>query len=67
MAEQNLLVDRFMADRSHLRAIAVRTLGSPSEAEDAVQETWLRLDRADTGAVAEPGRRQQATLTAVPG
>jgi RNA polymerase sigma factor (sigma-70 family) len=38
---------RFDADRDHLRAVAHRMLGSPDEADDAVQEAWLRADRAD--------------------
>src|SRR5699024_1821867 len=37
---------RFETHRPHLRAVATRLLGSPTEAEDAVQEAWLRLDRA---------------------
>jgi RNA polymerase sigma-70 factor (ECF subfamily) len=41
----------FEAHRKHLRAVAYRMLGSMSEAEDAVQETWLRLNRSDTRAV----------------
>ena len=41
----------FERHRSHLRAVAYRMLGSPSEADDAVQEAWLRMDRADTTAV----------------
>ncbi|MGH3864045.1 sigma-70 family RNA polymerase sigma factor [Actinokineospora sp.] len=47
----NDLTERFEQDRPHLRAVAYRMLGSLSEAEDAVQETWLRADRADTGDV----------------
>ncbi|QKW06543.1 sigma-70 family RNA polymerase sigma factor [Streptomyces sp. NA04227] len=42
------LAEEFEAHRSHLRAVAYRMLGSAAEAEDAVQESWLRLGRADT-------------------
>jgi RNA polymerase sigma-70 factor (ECF subfamily) len=42
---------RFEAHRPHLRAVAHRVLGSPAEAEDAVQESWLRLSRADAAAI----------------
>src|SRR4051812_42273934 len=45
------LVERFEADRAHLRSVAQRILGSPDEAEDAVQETWVRLSRSDTSEV----------------
>lgn len=45
------LAERFEAERSHLQAVAYRMLGSQSEAEDAVQESWLRLSRADTTSV----------------
>jgi RNA polymerase sigma-70 factor (ECF subfamily) len=48
MDGSDLLAERFQAHRSQLRAVAYRLLGSLSEADDAVQETWLRLDRADT-------------------
>lgn len=51
MGEAELLAQRFEADRPRLKAVAFRMLGSPSEAEDAVQEAWLRLSRADSGAV----------------
>jgi RNA polymerase sigma-70 factor (ECF subfamily) len=49
--EQDGLAQRFEADRPHLRAVAYRVLGSITEAEDAVQEAWLRLQRSDTAAV----------------
>ncbi|HEX3904367.1 MAG TPA: sigma-70 family RNA polymerase sigma factor [Polyangia bacterium] len=54
MAEQKLekeLVDRFEAHRDHLRRVAHRMLGSVGEADDAVQEAWLRLSRSESGAV----------------
>src|SRR3954452_25581196 len=45
----------FEQHRPHLRAVAYRMLGSLTEADDAVQETWLRLSRSDTGGVANLG------------
>jgi RNA polymerase sigma-70 factor (ECF subfamily) len=45
------LAEQFEAHRAHLRAVAYRMLGSASEAEDAVQECWIRLGRADVSAV----------------
>jgi RNA polymerase sigma factor (sigma-70 family) len=51
MTEIEGLAARFEADRPHLRAVAQRILGSPDEAEDAVQEAWVRLSRSDTGDV----------------
>ena len=45
------LAQRFEENRTHLRAVAYRMLGSINEADDAVQETWLRLSRSDTSGV----------------
>ena len=51
MGEQEWLAERFEEQRTHLRAVAYRMLGSLSEADDAVQEAWLRLSRSDTSDV----------------
>src|SRR6187401_979048 len=51
MAEQDWLAERFEANRSHLRGVAFRMLGSLTEADDAVQEAWIRLSRSDTSEV----------------
>ena len=51
MTEADLLADQFEANRAHLRAVAYRMLGSVTEADDAVQEAWLRLSRADAAAI----------------
>jgi RNA polymerase sigma-70 factor (ECF subfamily) len=50
--EHDFLAERFEAHRDHLRAVAYRMLGSLTEADDAVQEAWLRLARSDTGQLA---------------
>ena len=55
MDESQWLAERFEADRTHLRSVAYRMLGSLSEAEDAVQEAWLRLSRSRTGEVENLG------------
>ena len=51
MDENAWLAQRFEANRSHLRGVAYRMLGSLSDADDAVQEAWIRFSRADTGAI----------------
>jgi DNA-directed RNA polymerase specialized sigma24 family protein len=49
MDETEWLADRFEEHRPHLRAVAHRMLGSLSEADDAIQDTWLRVSRAGAG------------------
>ncbi len=51
MDERELLARRFEAHRAHLRGVAYRMLGSTEEADDAVQEAWLRMSRAGAGGV----------------
>ncbi len=63
MSERDYLASEFEAHRQHLRAVAYRMLGSVSEADDAVQESWLRLSRSDTGDV----ENLRAWLTTVVG
>jgi RNA polymerase sigma-70 factor (ECF subfamily) len=55
MEEHNWLADQFEANRAHLRAVAYRMLGSLSEADDAVQESWFRLSRSDRSGVENIG------------
>lgn len=55
MSDSALLADRFEEHRGHLKAVAYRMLGSLAEAEDAVQETWLKLDRTDTAEIRNLG------------
>jgi len=63
MNDQDWLAERFEADRSHLRGVAFRMLGSLTEADDAVQEAWIRLSRTDTSDV----ENLRAWLTTVVG
>src|SRR5215207_8775781 len=55
MDENQWLADRFEEHRAHLRAVAYRMLGSLSEADDAVQDAWLRVSRAGAGEVENLG------------
>ena len=55
MNENDVLAQQFETHRRHLRAVAYRMLGSLTEAEDAVQESWLRLSRTDTDSVENLG------------
>src|SRR6266496_634832 len=55
MDEHEWLAEQFEANRTHLRAVAYRILGSLSEADDAVQESWLHLSRSDTSGVENLG------------
>jgi RNA polymerase sigma-70 factor (ECF subfamily) len=51
MDDKKFLADQFEQERSRLRAVAYRMLGSQSEADDAVKEAWLRLNRSDAGTI----------------
>jgi RNA polymerase sigma-70 factor (ECF subfamily) len=56
MDDRNWLVQKFEENRTHLRALAYRMLGSLGDADDAVQETWLRLNRSDAKGIDNLGR-----------
>src|SRR5919197_2788847 len=55
MTESEWLFERFEEHRSHLRAVAYRMLGSLAEADEALQESWIRLSRSDTSGVENLG------------
>ena len=55
MTESDFLAQQFEVNRGHLRAVAYRMLGSLSEADDAVQEAWLKLSRADADSIENLG------------
>ena len=69
MDENTARVDQFEARRGRLKAVASRVLGSSTEADDAVQETWIRFSRSDTSSVDDltpPERRANRGPTASP-
>jgi len=55
MDDRNLLAEQFESQRGHLKAVAYRMLGSATEADDAVQEAWLRLHRSDASTIENLG------------
>jgi RNA polymerase sigma factor (sigma-70 family) len=55
MDDRDWLAQKFDENRSHLRAVAYRMLGSLSDVDDAVQEAWLRLNRSDTSSIENLG------------
>lgn len=61
MDEREFLAEQFEENRTHLKAVAYRMLGSLGEADDAVQEAWIRLSRSDAGEI----RDLRAWLTTV--
>jgi RNA polymerase sigma-70 factor (ECF subfamily) len=54
MDKHDSLAEQFKENRTHLRAVAYRMLGSISKADDALQEAWLRLSRSDTSDIQNP-------------
>ncbi len=65
MDEHDWLVERFEAERPQLQAMAFRMLGSLAEAQDAVQESWLHLIRADRSTISNPGAWLSRTVTRI--
>ena len=63
MDEQEWLAQRFEEHRARLRAVAYRMLGSLAEADDAVQDAWMRVSRADTGEVENLGEGSEEVST----
>jgi RNA polymerase sigma-70 factor, ECF subfamily len=67
MEGHELLGERFEANRTRLRTVAYRMLGSRSEADDAVQEAWLRLSRSDPSGLESLGGWLTTVVARVPG
>ena len=66
MDEHDWLAEQFEANRTHLRAVAYRMLGDLTEADDAVQESWLHLSRSDTSGVKNLGGWLTTVVAGVP-
>lgn len=67
MLSAEWLAQRFDENRGHLRAVVYRMLGSANEADDAVQESWLRLSRADASEIDNLGAWLTTVVARVPG
>ncbi|KAB2770285.1 sigma-70 family RNA polymerase sigma factor [Brucella anthropi] len=65
MEAKKISLEQFEANRPHLRAVACRVLGSLNEAEDAVQETWLRLSKTEAGNIANLGAWLTTTVARI--
>src|SRR6266566_1732540 len=65
MDEHEWLAEQFEANRTHLRAVAYRMLGDLTEADDAVQESWLHLSRSDTSDVKNLGGWQTTVVARI--
>lgn len=66
MNDNYRLTEQFEAHRSHLRAVAHRMLGNWDEADDAIQETWLRLSRSDGSGIDNLGGWLTTVVSRVP-
>ena len=62
MVEYEWLAERFEANRTHLRAVAYRMLGSLTEADDAVQGAWLRLSRSHASCTASSASLSEPSI-----
>ena len=66
VADTDMRVEQFEANRAHLKQVAFRMLGSATEADDAVQEAWLRLSRADRDGIQNLGGWLTTAVARVP-